>query len=297
MNLFFIKIFLFLSFFFVLPETLSQQIYPSQNCSGYQLIDNICSQTSCHDFRCHTCSQNSISDCLLCDLAYNLTRSQSQGSCLSVCPHTQLQTDHYLKSNISIISSENDVCLDPINNCSDSKCLSCLDGHPDTCLLCEDFLFPRYYRASNSTKCMNCSLSMINCLECEWGSYCSLCKSYSDSSTGFLISNDGSSCKACEDIVTTCAKCDGKRKCLECREGYYLFDDGAHGVCKPCLTYCNICTNDTICLQCKTNYMNLDPTTCGPCNAFLSSCLSCSDDSTCLECEQGYYLTIDKSKL
>ena len=277
---------LILLLFFPLNSN-AQISYPMPNCSGFQYNGTMCTTSSlCNDPRCLTCSSTSLSDCILCNSVYNLTRSQGQGSCIIQCNSTQLSTSHYMIS--SPISNNIEICSN--SSCFDDNCYSCLSGNPDNCFLCHEGFFPRYYHSTNTSKCLNCSLAMINCLECEWNTYCTKCKAYNDNSAGFLIYNDGGSCRACEDMVTRCVKCDGQRKCLACGTGFYISDDGNHGVCQACLSNCDVCKNNSVCLQCRDNYFNISNHECKSCNSYMSNCLSCSNRNNCLQCEQGYYL-------
>lgn len=273
----------------------AQQIYPITNCAGYQFIEGTCTTTACHDPRCLTCSSTTV-DCILCSTGYNLTRSQEIGSCILACSNSQVQTNHYNISSDSAFTNSADVCLDPnISKCTDSNCLSCLEDQPNTCLICEKGMFPRFYKLFESTKCVKCSLAMINCLECEWTNFCSACKSTSESSIGYIISDDGKTCKNCQEQVERCINCDGQQKCLECGSGSYLVDDGKHGSCDQCLSYCDVCTNDTICIQCIDSYFLFSESECQSCNDYIGNCNRCSKKDVCDQCESGYYLLDSQS--
>ena len=270
----------------------AQQYFPMPNCSNTQYNGSQCTSTSCLDPRCLTCSSLSVADCILCADPYKLTRMQGQGSCLKVCVNTQIRTTHYNLSIGSVIDSSNDICLaKATNNCTDPNCLSCLENSPDLCLLCSGTLFPRFYQSQNIIKCINCSMAMLNCQECAWSTYCTKCRPTSDTSSGYLIANDGSYCKSCQAAVPYCLFCDGVGKCQMCGVGFYLVDDGARGVCTKCLSYCDDCVNSTSCQTCTNRYFLLDSATCASCNAYINNCIKCDNNTKCNQCEQGFYLT------
>lgn len=286
-----------LFFLFFLSSSVCQQIYPMTNCLGFLLEETLCTTTPCQDPRCLTCSSSTV-DCLLCSSGYHITRSKGIGFCILSCNHSQIQTNHYnISSEVALINTD-DICLDPIiSNCTDPNCLSCSKGYPEDCLVCEKGMFPRFYTSWNITKCINCSIAMINCLECEWSDYCTQCKLTSDVSFGYILKENGQSCTKCEDKVTECIKCDGKNKCLECGLGNYLFDDGNHGICSDCLSYCDVCTNNTICTKCIKSYYLYSDTECQSCSAYLKNCNACGNNQTCDQCESGYYLVNPQSIL
>lgn len=166
-------------------------------------------------------------------------------------------------------------CLPPCEMCqSQTVCISCISQsyffHNGNCLSSCPF---GYYSAINTSSCLLCSQS---CLECAYSpTNCTQCVS------GLYLNSNGttfqcvSSCPSyfypdvvnqiCLACVSPCLLCYTSSRCISCISGYYLqFDICVKSClsgyyikglyCTLCVSPCATCTSNVTCLSCVTNY-------------------------------------------
>lgn len=244
-----------LIFITILPFLSSQEVLPTllTSCSGKQLANSQCGGNPCSDNRCLTCSATSPADCLVCDSNYSVSRlAVGWGSCVTACDHTSLQTEHFNNTAESTFKGTEDTCSSSNKSqCDDPRCLSCLDGKPGLCLVCEQGFYPRYNDKALATTCTACNTSILNCSLCSWSSYCFKCQEGNNNNAegGFMLSENGVGCTACNKAFPKCGRCDGIHTCVACDKGFYL----NAGKCAACLRNCDICSDKKICMGCKTD--------------------------------------------
>ncbi|BFU25977.1 tyrosine kinase, putative [Entamoeba histolytica HM-1:IMSS-B] len=158
-----------------------------------------------------------------------------------------------------------------------SECVSilhCTSGnyYGNQCELCEENYF---VQKGMCVKCSDGCKRCINekeCIECN--------------STLSLINGE---CK--NDI--NCLRSSNTMGCVECKEGYYL---GNEGECKQCPVQCKLCKSDSYCFRCNDNYYFTDVSN-GICNKLNNRICNVGDQYGCLQCKYDvpYNESLDKT--
>ncbi|KAL4486913.1 hypothetical protein ABPG73_008772 [Tetrahymena malaccensis] len=224
---------------------------------GFQKQGNICISANC-SYPCATCSSDSqkCQSCLENLYLFNNT-------CISNCPLG------FFKNNSTLSCS----------SCS-IGCISCQDNY--ICNICDT---QNSYRLQGSTctlctfPCATCSqYDQTYCLSCEKNYYLFNNTCITTCPSDFYKVND----LVCSQCQSGCQTCLNFNQCIDCTEGYQLYQQD----------YMQSCINSNSCQSPCSSCANLEPNTCITCdqNYFLQN-------STCLKtCMQGFYAETSSNK-
>jgi len=161
------------------------------------------------------------------------------------------------------------VCAKGCDKCANEyECLECKAPFVAVNGYCTNCKKGTYFDTVEK-KCMPC---LVNCLECQDGNSCDLCR-YSS---------------LFNPVEKTCP----------CPQKEYLID----GACKSCPSNCVSCKGPTECKKCNSPYILKEGMCTQPCkkgymyDQFMRSCISCINDcdacstfDTCDKCSEGFY--------
>lgn len=212
------------------------------SCSGgYYKDGDTC--TKCAD-GCSTCS--GANECSSCNTAYGLKGGKCEPCGIAQCTECEVQsgqTDLTCKTCAQKFLLNGDNCgLCP------KFCQVCSFEKKYQCQLCND----KYARATDG-ECIPCPSNCEKCVTLDKSVRCTKCIS-----NNFSLQTDGT-CMSCDEAAfPNCATCETslpgvKAKCLNCKEGYILQDDG-----EQCLSHsiegCETYAHGLICSKCKDGY-------------------------------------------
>ncbi|ELP90997.1 fibroblast growth factor receptor 1 precursor, putative [Entamoeba invadens IP1] len=177
-------------------------------------------------------------------------------------------SDNYLLSN--------NLCIQKVDklNIKKSDDTLCTILTPKGCLKCVNGFY-----LDNSKNCVKCS---NNCVECYNDTYCLSCNKTSNL---FLTTNN--SCQSLEILNNTCKLLmPTKTSCAICYDGYLR----ENGDCVPCDVSCATCLETKKCLTCKENYFLIQSES-FLCQSYdnLTRCLHKTPHG-CTLCDDGYYV-------
>ena len=298
----------------------------SQCSSGYALDSNK-NCVSCNVQHCSSCNDD-LNSCTSCIKGYGLDTSSATPRCVPcLLDDCEDCSDDYTRCS---------------NSCSTPNCLKCAN-YPyvgEICAECKDGYIMIMNNKCRIDDVQNCaSYSAGGCSSCKGGYYlennqCKKCKndcyvySYIECECGLCYPGNGfvdGVCKKCNDNNCNFCKDDNSDICEECKDGYYIKDDGKcskmkdencqkcytsgtcyeckpgygliNSICSKCVDpNCNNCDgNINICMGCKNGfrlnykYNSNDYATCEGCR--IDNCKYCySDVSICNTCKDGYIL-------
>ncbi|ELP87643.1 protein serine/threonine kinase, putative [Entamoeba invadens IP1] len=262
------------------------------------LRENVCEQ--CSTLYGNLCEYCDAKTCLKC--SSNGVVNITDGHCVDVTRSSCTNTVNTFCTscvNKNLIINTEGICVDYDEHCSvttkDKKCLICNNKY---------HLNSSYYCEVVTTQNENCLvLNEVEdrCIHCE---------------IGFYVSNF-----ICEKCAENCENCFNNSKCLNCKENYFLKDDGScvensqitsncykmikgtsqcalcdisyfrntNGKCEMCIENCNECNQFNFCLQCEPNYFLLTNNTKCISNDLLTNCVVKSSIG-CTICSSGFYL-------
>ena len=234
---------------------------------------------TCNIANCMTCPSDNANTCSACRYGYVL--SSSKDSCIyaSACPTT---CDN-CAFNQSCQACTNGYTLSLTNStdclqCSVSNCATCSPTDTSTCRLCAT----NYYLVGGL--CIQCPFS--NCATCT----ATACLTFTGgqvaiNQAGIIVP------AACDPNCLSCSSAN-PAFCLVCATGYAL--STSTGFCVTCAPSCLTCstTNSSQCLSCYSNAVL--SSTAGTCTACNSNCLTCTAALTtsCTSCHNGYWLNM-----
>ncbi|EDR24632.1 hypothetical protein EDI_098530 [Entamoeba dispar SAW760] len=224
---------------------------------------------------------------------------------------------------------EKQECIDCTNEENDSKCGRCplgkyFDIETLSCKECKEDC----ERCTTKDNCYLCkgdkalkdpsnpNSECVSILHCKtgnyYGNYCELCEENYFVQNGKCIKcSDGckrcineKECIECNNTLTlingecrndiNCLRSSNVMGCIECKEGYYL---GNEGKCKQCPDQCKLCKSDSYCFRILSTYSGTSKTgikyepTCKMCNI---TCRICDNNPNwCTGCNAGYSLEKD----
>lgn len=157
--------------------------------------------------------------------------------------------------------------------CPDN-CYSCYSNNK-VCEYCSIGYGLEYNNGQRTGKCIKCSSN--NCMTCNSIPLIS-CDSCKDGFTSEIV--DGKVTGNCLSCPENCDKCIDTSKCVNCKSGFGLSNDGLCTI--KCPLNCEDCTENE-CLECESgfNFVN------GKCIECLPNCYSCDEDR-CNDCRPGY---------
>lgn len=108
--------------------------------------------------------------------------------------------------------------------------------------------------------CLKCTFDPTKCLDCSSERICTKCAP--GHALRNFIGDDGEASSKCVECPTEdgCETCGGN-KCLTCRPGYFLTEDGLCHECKAAQDGCELCDNMYTCQKCSAIGFLLDPGT------------------------------------
>ena len=216
----------------------------------------------CTQKSCNSCSINEPSHCVNCQppmLRY-------LGTCQENCPLGTYNNSYVCED-----------CDPKCDECSSKDyCLDCKDGYVRENGICKDICSPGYVKigeeciACQNERCKACSIDLHTCFECYNEKFLYNGDCYEECPIGTYPDEDTKKCIPCDH---SCEKCD-KNHCLQCRRGYYYFN------------------NETCVENCPTGfYEDCSATSrkCVPCDP---SCLTCALNTNydCIDCKEGYFM-------
>ena len=223
-------------------------------------------------FQCVSCSQKHCSNCSKgyrqcfgCSDGFGLS---SDGKCLPCqvknCTSCSRNADRCESCQNGFVQSpDNSTCL----ACIDTNCLSC----PKTPTICE--YCNHLFGVNPSGGCSPCP---NNCDSChENATICTYChENYG------LVAGEGSECRPC--VMANCSSCNSNyTECNGCTDGYSL--SNTRKSCQPSPENCDREVDDTgKCLGCRYGYGMTNDGSCAPCS---SGCRSCAKNAdSCEDC-------------
>ena len=266
----------------------------------YSAAGGVC--TAC-DVSCQLCSGPTVSQCIVCDSAYQM-QIPNLNTCLKSCPSgyfvlgTTKQCvvscpNYYYQSSTTACTS----CFTSCLTCSGpntTQCVTCPTGFTltvtNTCLVsCTPGLYPD--AASNT--CKSCDTS---CATCNSGSSsnCQSCtgtaKLYKTTCYGTCPAKTFVSTSLCLDCYINCLTCSGtlETNCLTCDSSSPNLEIATGKCYLNCPKYRNTSLNTCV-EACPTNHY-LQVTDCRLCH---TSCLTCGgpEATACISCAQGQFLS------
>ena len=295
-----------------------------EKCIGKYFLNssNLCS--SC-DESCEECI-DVFDKCTKCDNNHFLFENKCY-NCPNNCSKTEQDSCKCLKCDKGFYV-EKYICKNCINNCdecSDStKCENCKEGFfVDDEGICKDCPLNCNKTEPDSCKCLKCDKGfyvenyickncLANCDTCSNSTKCENCEE------GYFV-NDEDTCQSCS---SNCKKTEADScKCSECDKGFHV----DKYICKNCIINCDTCSNSTKCENCKEGYFvnengqcqscplncktkDIDGCQCKICidEYFLknkdcekcdTNCKTCIDESThCTSCESDNYFINNENK-
>ncbi|ELP87958.1 protein serine/threonine kinase, putative [Entamoeba invadens IP1] len=257
--------------------------------SGYVFttpLSEKCESCSSFDSNCLTCSPDFSRNCYICNSGFYPLISGKCTSCDVSCNSAKCSQTNGICSECAALYTKKESESVSCELCSsyDPNCQSC----SKTARKCETCNLGYYPATTSPFKCKECDISCSKKCSTTTG-YCTSC-----SDNYVLRLSDSITCELCSSFDTNCDRCatDFSRKCILCKEGYYI--NTATNRCVPCESSCLKCSKtDGICITCKSTYVpfEMPQKTCQSCTDFDSKCSKCADNSTriCTECSTGYY--------
>ena len=277
----------------------------------FKFENNECiSDKKCHE-NCLTCDEYSEDiehqNCTSCiDGLYlegeNCKENCSEGYGKNKEEKTCIKCEYDLCESFTINTCDCEKCigkyfLNSSNLCSscDESCEECIDDF-DKCTKCDDnhfLLENKCYNCSN-----NCSIKEednCKCKECNKGFYadkyiCKSCINNCDKCSnstkcenckeGFFVNDEGE-CQSCS--LNCFKKEEDNCKCSECDKGFYV----DKYICNSCIVNCDKCSNATKCENCKEGFFANDEGICQECPL---NCNKCSNSTKCEHCKGGFFI-------
>lgn len=169
-------------------------------------------------------------------------------------------------------------CTQPSDNISNQYCTECIENFFLYEGNCNQNCPERYKTDNSSKKCLQCNDT--NCIT-YFNNTCNCSKC----NEAYFINLDN----ICEKCPNNCTSCKNSTMCEKCENGFFV---NSQGNCTPCPTEnCQDLEEDKChCLNCKDGYFKYQD----KCQKCHSECETCSiNETNCTSCKTGKYLTTE----